>query len=48
MEGAQIEVCAKILNGTLGPGILLDYVINAPREDPDLPVGRQDSAIRML
>ena len=47
-EGEEIEVCAKILDGVLGPRILLDYVINAPRENLDLPEGREDSAIRML
>ena len=51
-EGVHIvnEVCAKILSGVLGrnPQILLDYVINAPRENLELPEGREDSATCML
>ena len=49
-EGDEIMVCAKILSGVLGPTpeILLDYIINAPRENLDLPEGRVDSATCML
>jgi hypothetical protein len=35
----------EILDGVLGPGIVLAYTINAPREDPALPLDRRpDSA----
>ena len=48
VEGDTIDVCVKILDGVLGPGILLDYIINAPRENPELPLGREaDSATCM-
>ena len=48
-EGESILACAMILNGTLGSGLVLDYFINAPRENPDLPAGIEaDSATRMF
>ena len=43
-EGDQIIVCAKIRSGTLGSGLFLHYRIRAPRENPDFPEGRKDSA----
>ena len=43
-EGDQIEVCAQILSGMLGSGVFLHYVIRAPRENPDFPAGKEDSA----
>ena len=49
IEGVTVTVCVEILAGVLGPGIVLDYTINAPREDPDLPLGRvPDTATGML
>ena len=48
MEGATINVCVGIFNGTLGPNITLDYLIDAPRTDASLPPGSEpDSAIGM-
>lgn len=44
-EGGSIDVCIEILDGILGPGIYLDYTITAPREQQELPLGRDaDSA----
>ena len=40
-EGVTINVCVEIFNGTLGPGIELDYLIGAPRTDPLQPPGSQ-------
>jgi hypothetical protein len=49
MEGATINVCVGIFNGTLGPNITLDYLIDAPRTDASLPPGSEpDSAIATL
>ena len=48
MEGATINVCVEIFDGTLGPGIALDYLIDAPRTDASLPPGSEpDTATGM-
>lgn len=42
----MVEVCIAIFDGILGPGITLDYLISAPREDTTQPdVLRNDTAI---
>ena len=37
MEGDMIEVCIRSYEGVLGPDIVLDYLISAPREEDALP-----------
>ena len=42
----MVEVCIAIFDGILGPGITLDYLISAPREDTTQPdVLQNDTAI---
>ena len=41
LEGTTINVCVEIFEGILGPDIILDYLISAPRTDQALPPGSQ-------
>ena len=38
VEGDTLDVCISIFNGILGPGVVIDYLITAPRPDPDIPI----------